>query len=91
MPTTAFETAFVSAMPRLDGSPDLVDTVSEYLSRAYAVNSLIDQYLGYLGGPGGTPAAERALPNIKGTCATLPPVMDRLGARLQDELDHSSV
>ena len=46
MPTTAFETAFVSEPSGLSVDPELLDAVVDYLARADAINSRIDTYLG---------------------------------------------
>ena len=89
MPTAAFETAFVSSAPRLDGSTELVQAVSEYLSQAYAVNSLVDQFLVYLGGPGSIPSAQGILPNITAACENLSGPLAILGECLQAEHDQS--
>ena len=47
MPTTTFETAFVSEPSGLSVDPELLDAVVDYLAHADAINLGIDIYLGF--------------------------------------------
>jgi len=92
MPTAAFETAFVSGTPGLVVGPELLDASTEYLARADSINSLVDAYLGALGGESSQMADVRneAVRKIARACAdTLPNILDRLSTCLQRELDEA--
>ena len=52
LPVTAFETAFVSGKPGLDASDKLLYTITDYLTLANSINSLIDIYLFSVAGAG---------------------------------------
>jgi len=91
MPVGAFERAFVSGRPGLDPDQDLLDTVTGYLSRAYAVDFVVDVYLAHVAGPGSMTRAGNMLPDIKTACDALPDALDTLSACLHDELDRVSV
>ncbi len=91
MPVTAFETAFVSGRPGLSVSSDLLDAVTDYLTEADAINSLIDTYLWLAPAVGAadyaTSARSNAVDRVKDISNKLSETLDRLDACLKSELE----
>jgi len=91
MPVTAFETAFISGSPGLSVSPKLLDAVTDYLTEADAINSLIDTYLWLAPAIGTSEAAAfgrgDAVDQIKDICKRLSEILNRLDTYLTSELE----
>ena len=91
MPVTAFETAFVSGSPGLSVSSDLLDAVTDYLTEADTINSLIDTYLWLAPAVGAatyaTSARSDAVNRVKDISNKLSDILKRLDERLKSELE----
>jgi hypothetical protein len=88
LPTQAFETAFVSERPALSNQSELLGVVSDYLSKAYVVNSNID----FLARIEATPISEmsqvpqRVFRLVRDDCQALSVTLDRLEGFLEVEI-----
>jgi hypothetical protein len=96
LPTSAFETAFVSGTPGLDASDELLRSVTDYLVRADAVNSFVDAYPSSIAGQSGNIGPNDFVGAIVDACAstgqsdqeTFAGLLGRLRACLQEEILH---
>jgi hypothetical protein len=92
VPTTAFETAFVSGTSNIDGSPELLEAVTDYLACADSVNSLVDIYVAgttSAGGAGAHRVTESARKIVEYCENNLLEILDRLKTFLQRELEEA--
>ena len=94
MPTTTFETAFISNLFSLSVNPELFNVVLDYLICADVINMQIEIYLGFgatSGSPtpivGGTATGAKKL--AKDKSKAIPEILDRLDKLLQRELGMS--
>jgi len=85
LPVQAFETAFVSEKPILSKHPELLITVIDYLSEAYAVNSAIDTYLSLKSGPANQYGQELVREAGNG-CGIVLGILEDLSDNLQSSL-----
>ena len=89
LPTQAFETAFVSERPALSNQSELLGVVSDYLSKAYVVNSNID----FLARIEATPISEmsqepqKVFRLVRDDCEALSVALDKLEDFLKAEIE----
>lgn len=93
MPTTAFETAFLSGESVLlenwkgDSDSEILASATDYLNEAYSINVLVDLYLGLVRGLSSAEDRRRndVITQVASKCQELSGILNRLEENLRRE------